>query len=97
MEYRPNRRDTHVKVRMVIDDMILDALMVDISRDGARLAFPGDLAPGTAVTLKIDGAEVDPLIHWSRRGHSGVRFLDRLAPETLSMLESAADRLAGFR
>lgn len=97
MEYRPSRRDTHVKIRMAIDDMILDTLMVDISRDGARLAFPHDLQPGTAVTLRIDGAEVDALVHWSRRGHAGVRFLDRLDPETLRMLEGAADRLAAYR
>ena len=97
MEYRPNRRDTHFKVRIVIDDVILDTLMVDISRDGAQLAFPNTLAPGTAVTLRIDDAEVDALVHWSRRGHSGVRFLDRLDPETLLRLEGAADQLADYR
>ena len=97
MDYRPSRRETHVGVRLIVDDLLLETSVLDISRDGAKIACPDHLLPGTAVRLWIDDIEVKALVHWSRKGHAGLRFFDRLDSATLLMLEKAGDRLAAFR
>ena len=97
MDYRPSRRPTRVGATIVIDDMILQTVVVDISRDGARLSLPGWIAPGTAVYLKVRDASVPALVHWMSDGHAGVRFYDRLDRETLIALETADDPLADWR
>lgn len=97
MDYRPNRRETQVTVRLTVDDLLLETSLLDISRDGAKIACPEHLLPGTAVRLWIDGVEVKALVHWSRKGHAGLRFFDRLDSATLLMVEKAGDRLAAFR
>ena len=97
MQYRPSRRETRIRARMAVDDIILEATLLDISRDGARIEAPEHLLPGTAVSLTIEGADVPALVHWSRKGQAGLRFLDRLDVATLREVEQAADRLAAFR
>ena len=97
MDYRPNRRPTRVGATLVVDDLILQTTVVDISRDGARLNLPGWIAPGTAVYVRVGAASVPALVHWMEDGHAGVRFFDRLDRDTLVALEAADDPLADWR
>ena len=97
MEYRPNRRPTRVLATLAVDDIILEATIVDISRDGARLSLPGWIAPGTAVYLRVGSSSVPALIHWMDKGHAGLRFYDRLDGDTLMALETAEDPFADWR
>ena len=97
MDYRPNRRETHMSATLMVDDLLLETTLLDISRDGAKVKLPADLAPGTAVTIRIDDVSVKALVHWSKAGEAGLRFFDRLDVATLLTVEQAGDRLAAWR
>lgn len=96
-EYRPTRRKTRVSAILAVEDVILQVMVVDISRDGAKLTLPGWVAPGSAVHLTVAAHTTPALIHWVRDGVAGVRFLDRLNGASLSAIEAADDPLKDYR
>ena len=87
MRYRPNRQEARYKATLRADGEAIPATVVDISRDGAKLAVPYPILAGTAVQLKLGRTHAKALVHWCRDGHAGVRFLDRLDRNTLLRLE----------
>lgn len=95
--YRPERRKTHARALIVLDDALLEARVRDISRDGAKLDVPGWIEAGTAIYFRVGAASLPALVHWMRDGQAGIRFFERLDRETLIALERAADPLAEFR
>ena len=90
-EYRPTRRKNCVDVRLFVDGEDVAATLLDISRDGAKLAVPYAVLPGSAVALRLDAADVPALVQWSRDQKVGLRFLDRLEREVLAALEGRDD------
>ncbi len=96
-QYRPARRKTDVAATLVVEDVLLRVRVLDISRDGAKLALPGWVAPGTAVRLCLGSNSTPALVHWVSDGRAGLRFFDRLDGETLTAIERADDPLNDFR
>ena len=82
---------------MTLDDDVIDGVVVDISRDGAKFVATGVFDVGSAVILIMDDVAIPALVHWSADGHTGLRFLDRLDSATLLVVEQAADMFAPFR
>jgi hypothetical protein len=94
--YRAGRHKTRAAARLEADGETLEVVILDVSRDGAKVTVPYPLMPGTAARLSVAGSNVAALVHWSRKGHAGLRFLDRLDIDALIVLEGAADDPFGF-
>ena len=90
--YRPKRHATSVEARLLADGEDLTAVLLDVSRDGAKLSVPYPLLAGTAVRLRVGKSDTKALVHWSRKGQAGLRFIDRLDPATLIALEAASGK-----
>lgn len=95
--HSPNRRKTHVPAVLHAEDGVLDAVILDVSYEGMKLAVPCCLSPGTPLTIETLGAAIPAIVHWHRQGFAGVRLLDRLESGVLIALETADDELAEFR
>jgi len=95
--FSPNRRKTKVAARLLLDGIEVEALVVDVSYDGMKVATGRDIEPGSAVTVAVLGARIPAIVHWSRDGFSGLHLIDRLDGATLRALETAHDDLAEFR
>jgi len=87
MKYRPTRQQTNLEATLIADGEAMQATIIDISRDGAKLNVPFPILAGTAVRLHLAAKEIKALVHWCRDGHAGLRFLDRLDRVTLKMIE----------
>ena len=88
-DYRPSRRSSCVSARLLVDGEDLGVLLLDISRDGAKVSVPFAVLPGTAVSLALKDAVVPALVQWSKDRVAGLRFLDRLGRKTLVDLEGS--------
>ena len=88
MQYRPNRQQTQHDVTLNAEGEAIGATVLDISRDGAKLAVPYPLLVGTAVQLKLGKATAKAVVHWCENNNIGIRFLDRLDRDTFLMIES---------
>ena len=89
MKYRPNRLQTQLDVTLSAEGEAIRVTILDISRDGAKIAVPYPLLVGTAVQLKLEKTTTKALIHWCENNKAGIRFLDRLDRETLLVIEAA--------
>ncbi len=92
MKYRPNRQNTQYDVTLNAEGEAISATVLDISRDGARIAVPYPLLVGTAVELRLENTKTKALVHWCENNNVGVRFLDRLDRNTLLEIEQAGSR-----
>ena len=90
MNYRPNRQQTKLEATLLVDGEAMQATIIDISRDGAKLNVPFPILAGTAVRLQLAAKEIKALVHWCRDGHAGLRFLDRLDRDLLVKIEATA-------
>jgi hypothetical protein len=89
MQYRPNRQKTKLDVTLSAEGEAVRVTILDISRDGAKIAVPYPILVGTAVQLKLGKTTTKALIHWCENNRVGIRFLDRLDRETLLLIEAA--------
>ena len=87
MQYRPNRIQARHRVKLYAEGEAMQATIIDISRDGAKLGVPYPILEGTAVRLQLGPKDTKALVHWYLDGCAGVRFLDRLALKTLTEIE----------
>ncbi len=94
MQYRPNRRKTHVRAQLLAEGETRDVDILDISRDGAKITIPFVLLSGTAVHLHIDTCRIKAIVQWCKGPHAGLRFLDRLDRKTLIAVEDAGLELS---
>ena len=96
MRYRPHRWPSRLPVRISGGSDSFDALLVNVSREGARLSkLPeGALAPGSTVTLTASGLSLKAEIRWRERDSGGLSFSAPLAVPTLTRLRQG---VAGTR
>ena len=92
MQYRPNRQKTKLDVTLSAEGEAIRVTILDIARDGAKIAVPYPLLAGTAVQLEMGKTTAKALIHWCENNKVGIRFLDRLDCETLLMIETSGAR-----
>ena len=92
MKYRPNRRQTRYDVTLNAEGEAIRTAILDISRDGAKIAVPYPLLVGTAVQLKLGKTTAKALVHWCENDRAGLRFLERLDRNTLLTIEAAGAR-----
>ena len=90
-DYRAARRENSVPVHLIVDGEKVAATLLDISRDGAKLALPYAVLPGSAVELRFEATVVPALVQWFRDQNAGLRFLDRLERDVLVALEGGDD------
>ena len=90
MRYRPNRQQAKFEATLLVDGEAMQATIIDIARDGAKLNVPFPILAGTAVRLQFAANETKALVHWCRDGHAGLRFLDRLDGDLLVKIEATA-------
>lgn len=90
---RWQRLPANIPIVVVVGMRRTGGTVVDLSRTGARLCAPGDLEPGTQITLMGDrlGA-LDARIVWSRGDTAGVEFAEA-APDVMAQLRSILDEL----
>ena len=85
--YRASRRLISMSAHLYVDGEVLDVMLLDVSRDGAKITVPFAILPGTAVALQVQATGVPALVQWCRDHAAGLRFLERLDRATLSFLE----------
>lgn len=95
--FSPNRRKTRVKATLEAEGEAFAVVILDVSYRGLKLSVPHAFTPGTPVFIRLPGAGLRAIIHWSRDGLAGARLLDRLDRDVLIALETADDDLADFR
>ncbi len=93
--YRASRRANYVPGRLLVDGDDLAVMVLNISRDGAKISLRYPIMPGTAVELRVKNQSVPALVQWSGISAAGLRFLDRLDAETLVYLEGGDARGKG--
>ena len=87
--YRPMRRLARMGAQVLSDAGAADVTVSDISRDGARITPGMWMAPGSAVILKVADEELSAVVHWSKEGSAGLRFVVRPDPDTLRKVEES--------
>lgn len=66
--------------------------VVDLSSDGCRLEFRGDVPEGVAVTIALPGLDAwEARVIWSKRGTAGCRFTHPLHPSLVQRFTESAD------
>ena len=66
--------------------------VVDLSSDGCRLEFRGDVPEGAAVTIALPGLDAwEASVIWSKRGTAGCRFTRPLHPSLVQRFTESAD------
>ena len=88
MRYRPHRWPSRLPVKVNCGHDAFNAVLVNVSREGARLAkLPQDaLPPGTPVTLAASGLALQAEIRWREHDSGGLSFSAPLAVPTLTRL-----------
>lgn len=77
-EYRTQRKKTRLPIKLrTEEDEVIDVTLRDISVDGARIEVSEPILAGSAVSVEIGPATLPALVHWSRKGSAGLRFMER--------------------
>ena len=88
MRYRPHRWPSRLPMKISSGKDSFDALLLNVSREGARLGkLPeGALAPGATVTLAAAGVTLRAEIRWRDDKGAGLSFNTPLGMPALTRL-----------
>ena len=92
---REARLRVRMEVRLILRDGRVQAVLADLSRNGARLVGAANLRPGQEALLRWDCHEAFGQVVWAAEGQCGLRFyepVDRAALIQTRLLDDGARR-----
>ena len=91
MQYRPHRYPTDYRLTVTAAGRRETALIVDVSRTGARLSGIEGLQRGDKIDLDVLSNRVESVVLWSRSGFAGVPFRPAINDHMVDVLRKRVD------